>query len=68
MNSLILNKEDNNMRALELIASALLAVFLLGLGMVTAPYWGLVILLTACGIAGGGLMGLVARRGRHERG
>ena len=38
------------MKALELIATALLAVFLLGLGMVTAPYWGLVILLAACGI------------------
>ena len=56
------------MKAMEMIASALLAGFLLGLGMVTAPYWGLIILLTACGIAGGGLMGLVARRGRHERG
>ena len=56
------------MKAMEMIASALLTVFLLGLGMVTAPYWGLVILLAACGIAGGGLMGLVGRRGRHERG
>ena len=56
------------MKALELIASALLAVFLLGLGMVTAPYWGLVILLAACGITGGGMMWLVGRRGRHERG
>nr|DAN18117.1 MAG TPA: hypothetical protein [Caudoviricetes sp.] len=58
----------HTMKALELIASALLAVFLLGLGMVTAPYWGLVILLAACGITGGGLMWLVGRRGRHERG
>ena len=56
------------MKAIEMITTPLLAVFLLGLGMVTAPYWGLIILLTACGIAGGGLMGLVARRGRHERG
>ena len=45
------------MKAMEMIASALLAVFLLGLGMVTAPYWGLIILLTACGIAGGGAYG-----------
>ena len=56
------------MKALELIASALLTVFLLGLGMIAAPYWGLVILLITCGITGGWLMGLVARRGRHESG
>ena len=56
------------MRALELIASALLTAALVGFCMLSEPVWWVAALATALGILGASLGSLVWRQGRHERG
>ena len=67
MNFPISNKEVNNMKALELIASAMLTAALVGFCMLGEPIWWVAALATALGILGASLGGLVWRQGRHER-
>lgn len=56
------------MKALELIASALLTAALVGYCMLGEPVWWVAALATALGILGAALGCLVWRQGRHERG
>lgn len=56
------------MKALELIASALLTAALVGFCMISEPVWWAAALATALGILGASLGSLVWRKGRHERG
>lgn len=61
-------ESEARMKALELIASALLTAALVGFCMLGEPIWWVAALATALGILGASLGGLVWRQGRHERG
>lgn len=56
------------MKALELIASALLTAALVGFCLIGNPVWWVAALATALGILGASLGSLVWKQGRHERG
>lgn len=56
------------MKALELIASAMLTAALVGFCLLSEPIWWMAALATALGILGASLGCLIAPKGRHERG
>lgn len=56
------------MRALELIASAMLTGALVGFCLLSEPIWWVAALATTLGILGASLTYLIAPKGRHERG
>lgn len=56
------------MKALELIASAMLTAALVGFCMLGEPVWWIAALATTLGILGASLTYLIAPKGRHERG
>ena len=60
-------RKESRMKALEMMATALLTAALVGFGLISQPIWWVAALATALGILGASLGSLVWRQGRHAR-